>query len=150
MTEIVDTTNGSPDILELKEMIELWKTKIKLSVLWIVVVLCYLYGDLLTFYEHGFIEGVITGKGAGGAPITQVLLLGIALLLVIPIVMVFLSLTLKYKVNRWANIILGIVYTIASLITLPMSTYYFYMFLGIVEAVFCVLIVWTAYKWNEL
>jgi len=148
MTETADKKNGSPDVLELKEMIELWKTKIKLSALWVVVVLSYLYGDLLTFYEQGFIEGVIIGKGAGGIPITQVMLLGIAVFLMIPIVMVFLSLTLKYKVNRWANIILGIIYTIASLITLPMSTYAFYYFLGIVEAVFCVLIVWNAYKWK--
>jgi uncharacterized membrane protein HdeD (DUF308 family) len=111
-------------------------------------VLSYLYGDLLTFYEQGFIEGVIIGKGAGDIPITQETLLGIAVFLMIPIVMVFLSLTLKYKMNRWANIILGILYAVASLVTLPMSTYYFYIFLGTVEAVFCVLIAWNAYKWK--
>jgi hypothetical protein len=111
-------------------------------------VLSYLYGDLLTFYEQGFIEEVIAGRGAGGTLITQEGLLGIAIFLVIPIVMVFLSVTLKDKVNRWANIILGIVYIGASLITLPMSTYAYYIFLGIVEAVFAALIVWYAYKWK--
>jgi len=121
--------------------------KIKLSALWVALTLSYLYGDLLTFYEQGFIEGVIIGKGVGGAPITQISLVGIAILLVIPIFMVFLSLTLKPKVNRWANIILGMVYIGASLITLPMSTYAFYILLGIVEAVFAVLIVWNAWKW---
>ena len=50
MTEIADTKKGSPDVLELKEKIELWTMKIKLSVLWVLVVLSYLYGDLLTFY----------------------------------------------------------------------------------------------------
>ena len=121
--------------------------RIKLSALWIAVVLSYLYGDLLTFYEQGFIEGVIIGKGVGGTPITQISLVGIAILLVIPIFMVFLSLTLKPKANRLTNIILGIIYIGASLITLPMSTYAFYILLGIVEAVFAVLIVWNAWKW---
>ena len=122
--------------------------KIKLSALWVAVVLSYLYGDLLTFYEQGFIEEVIAGRGAGGILITQEGLLGIAIFLMIPIVMVFLSVTLKDKVNRWVNIILGIVYIVASLATLPMSTYAFYIFLGIVEAVFAALIVWYAYKWK--
>jgi len=121
--------------------------RIKLSALWIALVLSYLYGDLLTFYEQGFIEGVILGKGVGGTPITQISLVGIAILLVIPIFMVFLSLTLKPKANRLANIILGIIYIGASLITLPMSTYAFYILLGIVEAVFAVMIVWNAWKW---
>ena len=122
--------------------------KIKLSALWVAVVLSYLYGDLLTFYEQGFIEEVIARRGAGGMLITQEGLLGIAIFLVIPIVMVFLSVTLKDKVNRWANIILGIVYVSASLISLPLSTYAYYIFLGIVEAVFAALIVWYAYKWK--
>jgi len=123
--------------------------RIKLSALWIAVVLSYLYGDLLTFYEQGFIEGVIIGEGVGGTPITQISLVGIAILLVIPIFMVFLSLTLKPKANRLANLILGIIYIGASLITLPMSTYAFYILLGIVEAVFAVLIVWYAWKWPQ-
>jgi len=122
--------------------------KIKLAALWVAVALSYLLGDLLTFYESGFIEEVIAGRGAGGMLITQEVLLGIAILVVIPIVMVLLSVTLKDKVNRWANIVLGIVYIGASLITLPMSTYAFYIFLGIVEAVFAALIVWHAYKWK--
>jgi hypothetical protein len=36
--------------------------------------------------------------------------LGIAVFMVIPVVMVFLSLTLQYPVNRWANIIFAIVF----------------------------------------
>ena len=42
--------------------------------------------------------------------VTQVMWLGIAILMVIPIVMVFLSLTLKNPANRWANIIVAIVF----------------------------------------
>lgn len=122
--------------------------KIKLSALWAAVTLSYAFGDILTFYEQGFIEGVIAGKGAGGMLITQEMLLGIALSMVIPSVMIFLSVTLKDKANRWANIILGIFYTGFILITMLISTYAFYIFLGIVEALLTALIVWYAYKWK--
>ena len=46
----------------------------------------------------------------GPFPVTQGSLLSASILMMIPAVMVFLSLTLKPKVNRWANIILGTVY----------------------------------------
>ena len=42
--------------------------------------------------------------------ITQTMWLGIAILMVIPIVMVILSLTLNNPANRWANIIVAIVF----------------------------------------
>jgi len=66
----------------------------------------------------------------------------------IPSVMVFLSLTLKAKANRWANIILGIVYTGVILITLLMpGVWAYYLFYGSVEVVLTALIVWYAWKW---
>jgi hypothetical protein len=69
----------------------------------------------------------------------------------IPSVMVFLSLTLKPKVNRWANIVLGIAYTcfipLSVLIATSVSAYY--IFLGIVEVVLTALIVWYAWKWPK-
>jgi hypothetical protein len=55
----------------------------------------------------------------GGKQITQELYLGMAILLVIPVVMVFLSLMLKYSVNRWANIFVAIFFFGFNLIGLP-------------------------------
>jgi hypothetical protein len=80
--------------------------KIKLSALWVAVMFLYVYADVRGFYETGFIEGVIAGD-AGGFQITQVFLLVSAILMAVPSVMVFLSLTLKAKVNRWVNIMHG-------------------------------------------
>ena len=90
---------------------------------------------------------MIAGK-VEGIQITQEFLLGSAILMVIPSVMVFMSLTLKAKVNRWANIILGIVFTGVVLITLlmPGSWAYYYVF-AITEIVLYALIVWYAWKW---
>ena len=124
--------------------------KIKLSALWVTVMFCYAYGDILGFMKPGAIEHYIKGIGATGSPITQVTLLGIAIFMAIPSVMVFLSLTLKPKANRWANIILGIVYTCAVPLTLLVpGTSAYYIFLTIVEVVLTALIVWHAWKWPQ-
>ena len=124
--------------------------KMKLSALWVAVMFCYLYADVLGFYKPGIIEQIIAGEVAG-FQITQVFLLGSAILMAIPSVMVFLSLTLKAKANRWANIILGIVYTGVILITLfmPGPSAYYYIFFGSVEVVLTALIVWYAWKWPK-
>ncbi len=122
--------------------------KIKLTALWAAVMFLYVYGDLLGIMKPGHIEELIAGKGAGGIQITQVVLLGIAISMAIPSVMIFLSLTLKPKANRWANIILGIFYTVFVLGTMLMSGgWAYYIFLGIVEIVLTSLIVWYAWKW---
>jgi hypothetical protein len=93
--------------------------KIKLSALWVAVMFLYVYADVRGFYETGSIEGLIAGE-LGGFKINQVFLLVSALIMAIPSVMVFLSLTLMPKANRWANIILGVIYTVIILLTLLM------------------------------
>ena len=124
--------------------------KIKLAGLWAAVMLLYLYGDVFAFFKPGVIEELIAGELAIGIPLTQVVLLGMAILMAIPGVMVFLSLILKAKANRWANIILGIVYTVVMLVSMFMpGTWVYYIFLGIVEIVLTVLIVRYAWKWPK-
>ena len=48
--------------------------KIKLSALWVVLVFCYTYADILGFYAPGNLEELIVGKVAG-IQMTQGLLL---------------------------------------------------------------------------
>ncbi len=81
--------------------------KMKLSALWVTLMFFYLYADVLAFYQPGNIEGIIAGE-IGGIQFNQAFSLGAAILMAIPSVMVFLSLILNAKANRWTNIILGI------------------------------------------
>ena len=83
--------------------------KIKLSALWIALMFCYTYADILGFYAPGNLEELISGEIAG-IQMTQGLLLGSAILMLVPSIMVFLSLVLKAKANRLVNIIVSIVY----------------------------------------
>ncbi len=121
-------------------------TKIKVSALWASVMFCYIYGDYFGLYKPGTLQDLLSGKMGPLGPTTQGILLGIVAMMAIPSVMVFLSLVLRPSLNRWLNIILGTVYTLIILITLP-GTWMFYIFLGVIEAVLTTLIVWYAWKW---
>ena len=116
--------------------------QIKLSGLWLALMLTYLLGDVLRIFSGDFKAGEI-----GGMKITQGMWLGLAMLMVMPIVMVFLSLTLRQPVNRWANIILAIFFFIFNLVGLPTYPSAYDKFLIIVGLVFNVLTVWYAWKW---
>ena len=117
--------------------------KLKLSVLWIAAMFSWVYGDLLRMYSGDFVPGEL-----GGVLLTQEMWLVAAITMMIPVAMVFLSLELKYKANRRANIIVGIFYTGYNLIGLPTYPSSYDQFLIIVGLVFTALIVWYAYKWK--
>jgi len=124
--------------------------KIKLSALWVTVMFLYVYGDIVGFMKPGALDHYIKGIGATGAPITQIALVQIAIAMAIPSVMVLLSLTLKPKANRWANIILGIFYTcFVALVNFGVEVSYYFMFLSFLEVVLTALIVWNAWKWPK-
>ena len=124
--------------------------KIKLSALWVALMCFYLYRDVLGFMEPGHVEDLLAGELAG-VRMTQAVLLGSAVLMAIPTVMVFLSLALKARVNRWVNIILGIAH-----MALLAGTFFvgkisaLYAFYAIAEFLLMVLIVWHAWKWPRL
>jgi len=123
--------------------------KMKLSALWVTVMFLYVYADVRGFYETGVIEGLIAGE-LGFFQINQVFLLLSAIVMTIPSVMVFLSLTLKPKANRWVNIILGVIYTGIILLTMLMpGIWAHYIVVGSVEVVLTLLIVWYAWKWPK-
>ena len=116
--------------------------QITLSALWVALMLCYLLGDVLRIYAGEFTPGFIAGK-----QMSQKMLMGMAILMVIPIIMVFLSLTLSYPLNRWVNIIVAIFFFGFNLIGLPSYPSAYDKFLIIVGLVFNVLTVWYAWNW---
>jgi len=69
------------------------------------------------------------------------------MLMLIPIVMLLLSLTLPYNVNRWVNIIAAVGLFGFNLIGLPTYPSAYDKFLIIVGLVFNVFIIWYAWSW---
>lgn len=117
--------------------------QIKLSLVWVALMLTYLLGDVLRIFS-----GDATRDKMGDlTQFTQGMWLGIAMLMVIPIVMIVLSLVLSYPVNRWANIIVAIGFFLFNLAGLPSYPGAYDKFLIVVGLGFNVLTVWMAWKW---
>jgi hypothetical protein len=119
-------------------------TKVLLSTLWIVVMINMLKADLLSLYIPGALDEM--AEFAGSTPIPQ-LMLGGAIMMEISIVMIILSRVLKYKANRWANIIAAVI-TIVFVIGGGSTTPH-YIFIAAVEVVCMLLIIWFAWKWSK-
>jgi Sec-independent protein secretion pathway component TatC len=119
--------------------------KVKISALWIVVMLNMVSADIIGFMNPGDLQKILTGNV--GINITQELLLIFSVMMEIPIAMVFLSRVLKSGSNRWANIIAGAI-TIVFVIG-GGDTYPSYIFFASVEVVCILLIVWYAWKLSE-
>ena len=118
-------------------------TRIILSGLWAATMLTYLWGDVL---------GLISGNTEAGKLAERVyepthpIWVGIAALMLTPIVMIVLNLTLIHGAIRWVNIILAafwIIFNLGSLSGYPAYN----KFLLIVSVVFNVLTVWYAWNW---
>ncbi len=123
--------------------------KIKLSALWVAAMFSWVYGDLLRIYSGDYIPG----EPIGDMQPTQELWLLSAIIMIIPGAMVFLSVTLKQKVNRRLNIIFGIFFVGFDIIFLimlfPMGSPPYEFVTGMVLPVFTGLIVWYAWKWPK-
>jgi len=126
----------------------------RLSVLWLVATLNYIYADVFFCVD-------VLGSGTRGPSMVLHFSQGawfvIAMLMEIPIAMILLSRILKPAVNRWANIVAGILETAAVLMTsfiLPllhlMGASSYYVFFGAVEVVCTSLIVWYAWTWSSV
>jgi hypothetical protein len=115
--------------------------RIVLAGLWVAVMLTYLLGDVL----RGFAGDVTPGE-LGGRKASQGMWLGIAVIMLIPIIMVVLSLTLPYPAVGWVNIVVAVLVVAFNLVGLPYAGWYD-NFLIIVSFVFNALTVWYAWTW---
>jgi hypothetical protein len=118
--------------------------KAMLSTVWIFVLLNTLFRDIHELFRHGMLEEMMTGT-VNGVQVTEGFLLLGAIVVEIPIAMVLLSRVLTYRVNRWANIITGIL-TIAIILANGVRDLDD-MFFATIEVVALALIIWYAWKW---
>lgn len=119
--------------------------RFKLSALWAALMFCYIYGDYFGLYVPGKLQGMLAGKGPVG-PVSQGSLVGTALLLAVPGLMVLLCLLLWPRLCRWLNVTLGIFYTAIMLLTMP-GAWWFYITLGLIDVVLSLSIVVCAWRW---
>jgi len=117
--------------------------KVKLSTLWIVVMIYMIFADIFSILLE------IDQKGTlGEMPLNAKSMMAIAAILTsIPILMIYFSRILPYKSNRLLNIIAGIftiLYVIGGGVLLP-----HYLIVASVEVIILAVIVIKSWNWKN-
>ena len=133
--------NTSSKTIQMEDM------KARLSTLWIFIMFNMAFADIFSFMYPGFLKQIVAGSAVDGTQITPEFLLIAAMVTEISIAMVFLSRLLKYRVNRWANIIGGVI-TILWVIGGGSITLH-YIFFASIEVVCSLVIIWLAWTWRD-
>ena len=123
-------------------------TRIKFAAAWTSVMFMYAYADLLGFYDRRLIESILEGNMPVLGPITEELRLGIAVLMSVPSLMIFVSIVAPKSVSRWANVVTGVLFTLIIVWTLVMESPLYYKYFGLLEVTLTVYVVWAAFKWT--
>ena len=123
--------------------------KLKLATLWASFMFLYIYVDYFALYMPSKVEDILRGR-VFKFDITQGFLLAALASVTIPALMIFLSVALPAKVNRWANIIIAAVYIPYTLFNLTGTTWMHMVFGAVAEVVLLFLIIRYAWKWPRI
>lgn len=116
--------------------------KSKLSALWIVVMMNMLIADIYS------IMVVLVNRTTPDIPGDVKKIMAIAVILTnIPILMIYFSKVLTYKVNRFANIIAGFLTILYIVAGGDLSLHY--IIAAVIEVAFLILIIRISWKWSN-
>lgn len=123
--------------------------KTVLSTLWIFVTVNYIFCDVVTLMNPNDLKNILSGT-VGSIQMNESFLLGAAIMMEIPFVMILLSRLLNYGACRIANVIAASIMTIVQVASLfagtrPTPHYFFYSAIEITCTVFILL---YALKWR--
>ena len=122
-------------------------TKVLLSTLWVIVMINMLKADILSLYIPGSAEELAKTSASTGASIPQLMLAG-AVMGELAIAMIILSRVLKYGINRWVNILMGIITIVY--IWGGAASYPHYIFIAVVKTLCLLLIILFAGAWRNV
>ncbi|MSQ22496.1 MAG: hypothetical protein EXR53_04210 [Dehalococcoidia bacterium] len=121
--------------------------RIKISALWASMLFVFVYIDLFSLYRPDFRADLEAGEIAGFT-VNQSFLLGATAYVVIPSLMVFLALILRPRVNRIANVALGILYGLTIFVG-AIGEWNYYIFGSVIEVALLAAIVFYAWTWPK-
>jgi hypothetical protein len=126
--------------------------KIKISMLWLFASFAFLAHQILVLMEPGIIAHLMAGE-AEGHKIGPELILFFSILMLVPMLMAFLSLTLKDSMNRWVNIIVGAVFAVlwsVGVVDAIQSAYWGGALMTLSAVAASAMIVWYAWKSKQI
>ena len=118
-------------------------TRVKLSTLWIVVMVNMIFADIFTI----IVELVYKNTMVGFPAEVKMVMAIAAIVTNVPILMIYFARVLPYKVNRLLNIIAGIftiLYVVGGGLLLP-----HYVIVASVEVIVLLIIIVKAWKWKN-
>ena len=121
--------------------------RIKIVALWTSMLFVFAYVDLFSLYRPDFRADLDAGEIAGFT-VNQAFILGTTAYIVIPSLMVFLTLILRPRVSRIANIVLGIIYTL-TIIASAIDEWNYYILGSAVEVALLAAIISYAWTWPK-
>ncbi len=128
------------------KLIQIQDRKVILSGLWVFVMFCIAYADIIGFIEPGTLENIINGNT--GFVLTPALILVFSLFQAIPITMIIVSRWFRRDVNRWLNIIasvLTLLYVLGGGNWESVS----YPIFATLEVIAMLGIIWLAWTWRS-
>ena len=120
--------------------------KLKLATLWASLMFLIIYLDYFHLYMPGSLNDMLISK-VFVFDITQGFLLAALIMVTTPALMIFLSVALSAKLNRWANIIIATINVPLLLFNLAGVAWIHMVFGAIIEVILLCLIIFYAWKW---
>ncbi len=128
------------------KLIQIQDKKVILSNLWVFVMFCIAYADIIGFIEPGTLEKIISGNV--GFTLTPAIIVMISLIQALPIAMIVISRLFRRGVSRWLNMaaaVLTLLYVLGGG-NWESSSYFVFATL---ETVSILAIIWQAWNWHS-
>ncbi len=123
--------------------------KLKLATLWASFMFLYIYVDYFHLYMPGSLKDMLAGK-VFAFEVSQTFLFIVLAAVTIPASMIFLSVALPAKINRWTNIIVATIHIPYMLFNLAGEAWVHMVFAAVVEVALLCLIISYAWKWPRI
>ena len=127
--------------------------KLRISVLWIFVAVVNATAVILLLSEPGPIGDLTAGQWLTAESQSEAARIGLAINMLVPMVMAFLTVVLRDTANRWTNGVVGSIGSVSMVLNLfgfaGASLGAGLISVAIVGTVVGLLIVWHAWKWPE-
>jgi hypothetical protein len=128
------------------KLIQVQDRKVILSTLWVFVMFCIAYADIIGFIEPGTLENII--NGSTGFVLTPALIMVFSLVQAIPIAMIPASRWFRHDVNRWLNIVASVLTLLYVLGGGNWESVSYPVFAAL-EIVALLGIIWLAWTWRN-
>lgn len=124
--------------------------RIVLGGLWTSVLFVFAYVDLFGFWRADIVQGALAGQVSGtGVAINQTFLALATAYILVPSLMIVVSLLARARVNRTANIVIGVLYFVTIVVTALSERWIYYLLGSAVELVLLLMIMRTAWTWRH-